>query len=141
MAKRKSAAGAETETLIELSKDDVLPRTRTKAQKRAKPATYEPTDEFQQVTDEGYIRRHRVRDLGYGADVLAQDHVSSCSNIKSTDLEFIDEETANAWYDELLGMDTCALAPASMSLYSLLTPGCEFITSLRPCLTLQISPC
>jgi hypothetical protein len=69
MAKRKSPV------VIEQKLGSEEPEDRNKAVKRAKVAAYQPTDEFQQVTNEDYILRHRVHDLGYGADVFAQDHV------------------------------------------------------------------
>lgn len=75
MAKRKSPADAENRTVTETVLSDTVLQDRKKVAKRTKTTVYEPTDEFQQVTNEEYIRRHRVLELGYGADVLAQDHV------------------------------------------------------------------
>ena len=77
MAKRKLGELATKTAPVATSAPDDVVADSAKVAKKTRHAVYEPTDEFQQVTDEEYIRRHRVRDLGYGADVFAQDHVSA----------------------------------------------------------------
>ncbi|WWC61679.1 uncharacterized protein I303_104264 [Kwoniella dejecticola CBS 10117] len=60
---------------------------------KSQSTKYQPTDEFQQVTLPFFVDRWRVTDLGYGADVFYQP-------------DFIRQEEAQKWYDDLLGLDT-----------------------------------
>ena len=85
-----------------------------RARNGAKPAkTFEPTDEFQQVTDHDFVDRYRVQGMGYGADVFYQRDVSLIYGLRLK-MQFIDTNTAREWYDELLTLDTCEPLPFSI---------------------------